>query len=186
MKGTLFVFFVVVSFSLAAQTPVQNFALTNVADGSPLSLETYSNVAIIFTSNNCPYDKYYLDRIKGLVKLYDGKIQFLLVNSYQEPEENFEKMKEAFVKWGIPVPYLSDKDQIAMRFLGAKKSPEVFLLRGSGKSHYITYSGAIDDNPQIANAVSQNYLKEAIDKLLAGSNADTPVVRAIGCTIRRK
>lgn len=186
MKGTLLVFFVVVSFFLAAQTPVQSFALTNVADGSPLPLETYSNVVVIFTSNNCPYDKYYLDRIKGLVKLYDGKIQFLLINSYQEPEETEEKMKEALLKWGILIPYLADKDQTAMTSLGAKKSPEAFLLKGNGKSHQIIYSGAIDDNPQTANAVGQNYLKDAIDKLLAGSNGDIPTVRAIGCTIRRK
>ena len=189
MKKMLFLFTVVSSLSLSAQHPVQNFTLPNVADGTTLSLEAYSNtagVALLFTSNNCPYDHYYLERIKGLVNTYQGKIQFLLINSYQEPAESEEKMKQALGSWGISVPYLSDREQAAMTAVNAKKSPEVFLLKRDGKNHTIVYSGAIDDNPQVANAVVQYYLKSAIDKLVAGNKIDVTEVRAIGCTIRRK
>ncbi len=189
MKNVLFLFFVASFLSLAAQRHVQNFTLTNVADGNSLSLEAYSNspgIAVLFTSNECPYDHYYLDRIKNLINTYQGKIQFLLINSYQEPEEAEEKMKEAFGKWGLNVPYLSDKDQTAMTSLGAKKSPEVFLLKHDGKNYTIVYSGAIDDNPQVESAVNQAYLKTAIEKLLSKNILEIQTEYAVGCSIRRK
>ncbi len=178
-----------VSLTLTAQPPVQNFTLTNVADGTTISLNSYpacSGLAIIFTSNVCPFDNYYFDRIKNLINSYPEKIQFLLINSFQEPEESADKMKTAYSHWNLPVPYLSDKEHVAMDCLGAKKSPEVFLLSGASGKYKVIYSGAIDDNPQSAPAVTVQYLKSAIDKLLAGQKNDVATVRAVGCTIRRK
>jgi len=45
--------------------------------------------------------------------------------------------------------------------------------------------GAIDDNAQSAAAVTENYLKVAIDKLMAGDNAESASGRVVGCTIRK-
>ena len=81
--------------SLKAQTPIQNFTLTNVVDGKMVSLDQYSSsgaVVVLFTSNECPFDNYYKDRIKEMISAYAGKVQFLLVNSYVESEESVEKM----------------------------------------------------------------------------------------------
>ena len=189
MKKVMLLSILITSLSLSAQTSVQNFTLTNVLDGSTLSLENYSNtagVAVLFTSNDCPYDRYYFDRIKNLVNLYQGKIQFLFINSYQEPGEAEEKMKNAAAIWGMNVPYLSDKEQIVMGQLGARKSPEVFLLKRDVKNYIIFYSGAIDDNPQVANAVNQQHLKMAIGKLLSSDKLEILTERAVGCTIRKK
>ena len=189
MKYILAVLNVVLCFSLHAQAPVQNFKLTNVIDGAVVSLETYptcSGLVIIFTSNVCPYDGYYTERIKGFIATYREKIEFLFVNSFQESEESVDQMKSMHSKWGISVPYLADKDQAVMACLGAKKSPEVFLLKNLKGSYTIVYSGAIDDNPQMASAVTQPYLKLAIEKMLAGQSPDPVAVRAAGCSIRRK
>ena len=177
------------AFPLWAQTPVENFTLINVADGASVSLDGCAGckgVAIIFTSSVCPYDQYNLGRIKNLVNTYQGKIQFLLINSYLEPEESSENMKNFQASSGLTVPYLADKDQVAMNVLGARRSPEVFLLKKLNNRQVVIYHGALDDNPQVPNAVTQNYLKAAIDKLLAGQEIDTPVTRAVGCSIRKK
>jgi hypothetical protein len=48
------------------------------------------------------------------------------------------------------------------------------------------YSGAIDDNPQVAKDVKQTFLKDALTKVLAGEKIETVSQRAVGCTIRRK
>ena len=189
MEKILIVFLFIISLGLRAQTPVQNFKLTNVVDGSTVSLESYpacAGLAILFTSNACPYDGYYVARIKDLIDTHQGKIQFLLVNSFQETEEAIDQMKDIYARWGLPVPYLTDKEQEAMTCLGAKKSPEVFLLKNMNGKYTVVYSGAIDDNPQVANAVTQPYLKTAIDKMLAGQKIDPPMVRAVGCSIRKK
>jgi AhpC/TSA family len=189
IQKILIVFLLAGSLSLSGQTPIQNFTLTNVADGSVVSLEgfpTCSGMVIIFTSNVCPYDGYYTARIKHLVSTYQGKIQFLLINSYQEAEESADKMKAAYDKWTLPVPYLADKDQVAMECLGAKKSPEVFLLKSVIGKYTTVYSGALDDNAQASVAVTETYLRSAIDKLLAGQPISVVTARAVGCTIRKK
>jgi hypothetical protein len=189
MKKWIVLLMVASGVTLWAQAPVADFKLTNVVDGGTVSLTTYptcSAVAIIFTSNACPYDGYYTARIKDLVDTYQGKIQFILINSFQEPEESIEKMKAAYARWGLPVPYLADKEQTVMNSLGAKKSPEVFLLKEASGKYNVVYNGAIDDNPQMASAATRRYLKSAIDKILAGQNPDAPMVRPTGCSIRKK
>ncbi|MBK7653716.1 MAG: hypothetical protein IPJ20_27545 [Flammeovirgaceae bacterium] len=73
-----------------------------------------------------------------------------------------------------------------METFGARKTPEVFLLSMAGGKFTVVYSGAIDDNPQTASDVKQTFLKDAIEKLLAGQKVDVAVERVAGCTIRRK
>jgi hypothetical protein len=189
MKYCTLVFLLSIGFYLQAQPAIKDFTLINVADDRQLSLYSLTGdagLAIIFTSNVCPFDSYYHDRIRQLVNNYQGKIQFVLINACQEPEESIEKMKSAYTRWNLPIPYLADKEQSAMNELGAKKSPEVFLLSGAPGKYKILYSGAIDDNPQSPAAVTTTYLKSAIDKLLAGHHTEVNVTRTVGCTIRRK
>ncbi|MDZ4715216.1 MAG: redoxin domain-containing protein [Cytophagales bacterium] len=174
---------------LTPQLPVQNFTLTNVVTGTAVSLDTQyqtSGVAVLFTSNNCPFDRYYTDRVKSLISSYQGKIGFLLINSHVDPEEATDKMKAAYPAWGLSVPYLADKEQVAMDALGARRSPEVFLLKKVNGKYFVSFSGAIDDNPQASAAVTIPYLKNAMDNLLAGKVTDPAMVRAAGCSIRKK
>jgi len=170
-----------------AQATVQNFTLTNVADGKSVSLDQFSSssaVVILFTSNECPFDNYYKDRIKEMINSYAGKVQFLLVNSNTEPDESAEKMAIHYTD--LNAPYLSDKDQAVMNLFNARKSSEAFLLKSSGGKFSVAYSGAIDDNPQVPKDVNQKFLKDAIDKTLSGQKIDVPTNRAVGCSIRKK
>lgn len=186
---TLALLFALTATPLMAQTPVQNFSLVNVVDNSTVSLDGYSScrgIVVLFTGNECAYDSYYTARIKAMIDVYKGKIQFLLVNSYVEPAESIDKMKAFYTLWGMGVPYLADKDQVAMECLNARKTPEAFLLQNADGKLTVTYSGAIDDNPQVSAAVQDKYLRQAIDKLLAGQAIEVSSVRAVGCSIRRK
>lgn len=186
MKAFLTLTFVSFSFLCYGQKPVQNFTLPDI-EGNPVTLESYSSaVAVIFSGNECPFDNYYASRIKSLIETYSGKIQFLLINAYVEPTELADRMAAKYKSRGFSVPYLADKDQITMDIFGARKSPEVFLLKKSGGKFLIVFQGALDDNPQMASEVKQNYLKDSIDKLLANQKIDVPLVRATGCSIRRK
>lgn len=171
---------------IAAGSYAQNQPLTNVANGQTVSIRDFKGaqgIVIIFSSNVCAYDGYYTERLRSLFAAYGTKVQFVMVNSYQEAEETDDKMKVKYEQWGLDVPYLSDKNQDWMKSLGAKKSPEAFVLDANGK---VTYSGAIDDNPQLATGVKESYLKKAIDDLLTGKNIGTNTVRAVGCSIRSK
>ncbi len=187
MKKLILLSLIVATGYTQAQTAIQNFSLINVVNGKPISLEQYSSlpaVAVLFTGNECPYDNYYKDRVKQLIDLYTGKVQFLLVNSYDDPQETIEKMAIHYTDLGVP--YLADKDQTVMENFGARKSPEVFLLKPAAGKFSIVYSGAIDDNPQVATDTKQNFLREAIDKALAGQKVEIVNNRTMGCTIRKK
>jgi hypothetical protein len=111
-------------------------------------------------------------------------VQFLLVNSNLDAPESTEKM--AIHNTDLGIPYLADKEQKAMDALGARKTPEVFLLKSEGGKWLVQYSGAIDDNPQVASAVKQSFLKDAIDKVLSGAKVEVNNNRAVGCTIRKR
>ena len=152
-----------------------------------ISLSNYHSakaVVVVFTSHECPFDNYYKDRIKELIQAYAGKVQFLLINSNTEEQESAEQMAIHYTD--LQVPYLADKDQAVMTNLGAKKTPEVFVITSSGGKFTVAYSGAIDDNPQSAKDARQYFLKDAIEKVLAGQKIEVPTQRATGCTIRKK
>lgn len=177
------------SYMVASAQTVQNFTLTNVADGGEVSLYGFNScqgVAIIFTSNECPYDVQYRDNIKLLNESYKGSIQFLMINSHLDTEENAAAMAKKFQAWEIAAPYLSDKDQIAMECLGATRSPEAFLLKKEGREFSIVYAGAINDNPLVDEDVDNRYLRNAIDQLLKGERIKVARARSAGCTIRKK
>ncbi|HZY78920.1 MAG TPA: redoxin family protein [Cyclobacteriaceae bacterium] len=163
---------------LLAVSQIQQQPLIDVVTGQSVALSDFKgakNIVVIFTSNVCAYDGYYSDRLKSLITTYRNTVQFVFVNSYQEAEETADKMKAKYNFDGVP--YLADKDQVWMKSFGARKSPEVFVLDPGMK---VIYSGAIDDNPQLANAVKENYLKKVLD---GGAVAAT---RAVGCSIRAK
>lgn len=174
---------------VAFSQQVQDFSLTNVVDGKTVSLKDFGSgagVVIIFTVNECAFDDYYIDRLKGLVQQYQTKISFLLVNADAGDGESAENMVKRSEKMRIAVPYLADKNQTLMQALSAHKSTEVFLIKNSGGKFSIFYRGAIDDNPQVAADVRQYYLKDAIEKLLAGQPVNATETRPVGCNIKRK
>jgi peroxiredoxin len=179
----------ILCFSPSIAQQVTDFSLTNVVNGKAVSLETFpscSGIAIIFTSNACPYDEYYRGRITKLSNEYADKVPVLLVNSSTDPVESPENMTKKAQQLGLNIPYLSDKDQSLMLKLGATKSPQVFLLKNDGGKFQVFYKGAIDDNAQVEADVRHAYLKDAIDIMLTNQKIATAEVRPVGCTIKKK
>jgi len=151
--------------SLTMAQQVSNFSLTNVINNQKVSLDSYPScegMVIIFTSNNCPYDEYYRNRIVKLSQAYNSRVPVLLVNSGADPGESAENMVKKARQLNLTIPYLADKDQILMTNFDAKKSPEAFLLKNSNGKFTVVYRGAIDDNAQVEADVRQHYLRDAI------------------------
>jgi len=188
MKRWITILLFIASLPLSAQVPLDNIKLTNVADGTAVSLTCTdcAGIVVIFSSLKCPFDQYYAGRFQSLWSEYKEKIHFVMINPCLEAEESEDKMKEAYQRYGWGFPYLSDKSQTAVKALDAKRTPEVFLLKKAGNNFTTVYRGAVDDNPQVAKAVTQPYLKNAIEKFLAGQAVETPETRAAGCSIRRE
>ncbi len=179
-------FVLLVSGSLYSQN-IADFTLTDAKSKSEVSLKNFTNkkgVVVIFTSNVCPYSVYYEGRITQLIADFPDDIQFLLVNSFTDDKETMDQMRNKIAAWGVTVPYLVDKDGSVKKAFGARKSPEVFLLKNNGGKFSVFYKGAIDNNPQVATDVKERYLKNNIENLINGRSATNLGTRPIGCMIK--
>jgi hypothetical protein len=168
---------------------INTFSLVNVLNGQAISPETYpscSGMIIVFTSNACPYDEYYRNRISKLSQAYQDRVPVLLVNSNTDAAESRENMLNKAKQLNLSIPYLADKDQVLMSSLDARKSPEAFLLKNNNGKFSVVYRGAIDDNAQVEADVRHNYLRDAVDILLTNQKIETPEVRPVGCNLRKK
>ena len=176
-----------VSVSVLGQT-LQNFKLQDVRTGKEVSLTDFTKskgIVILFTSNECPYDEYYADRIKSLSSSFKESVPFILVNSHVEPAESAEAMTTYLQRAGLELPYLADKKQAILNNLAPRKTPEAFLLQNKNGQFNVIYHGAIDDNAQSADEVKSSYLKASIEQFLAGQQLTTSEERPVGCSIRK-
>lgn len=186
MKKLIVLFACILSLNTFAQQ-INNFSLVNVLNGQNISLETYpscSGMVVIFTSNSCPYDDYYRNRITKLAQTYQDRVPVLLVNAL--PDESKESMAQKARQLNLSVPYLADKDQTLLNNLDARKTPEVFLLKNNNGKFTVVYRGAIDDNAQVEADVRHSYLKDAIDIMLTNQKIETPEIRPVGCNLKKK
>lgn len=166
-----------------------DFQLTNVLNGQTVSPDTYPScegMILVFTSNTCPYDEYYRNRIEQLSQAYQDKVPVLLINAYNEPDESPEKMAARGKAVNLRLPYLADKEQTLVTSLNVKKSPEAFLFKNDNGKFTVVYRGAIDDNAQVAADVNHHYLRDAVDIMLSNQQIKTPEVRPVGCNLKKK
>jgi hypothetical protein len=143
-------------------------------------------MVIIFTTNSCPYDEYYRNRVSKLSQTYQDRVPVLLVNPGTDPADTKENMIKKGKQLNFSLPYLADKDQTLMASLDARKSPEAFLLKNEGGKFTVVYRGAIDDNAQVEADVRHSYLRDAIDIMLTNQKVQTPEVRPVGCNLKKK
>ena len=165
-----------------------DFELKNV-DGNLVSLKgTFPDAKgyiVIFTCNHCPYAVLYEDRIKALNEKHSSNgYPVVAVNPNDPeivPEDSFENMKERSEEKGFDFPYVFDEAQTIFPKYGALKTPHIFLLDAEMTVRYI---GAIDDNPRNADAVTINYVDNAIAALEQGNDPEPAETKAIGCRIK--
>jgi hypothetical protein len=84
---------------------------------------------------------------------------------------------------GAPAALLMDSAGTMGRAYGAVVTPHMFILGPKGD---VVYSGAISDNPTLSASqarTSRNYVKAALDEMLAGKKISTASTRPFGCTI---
>lgn len=178
-------------FHLAQAQTVTNLSLPNVITGDSFDLSSQSDkkgIVIIYFSDQCPYAQHYLERIKKTSNKYTSQgVLTVLVNANAtkySPGESVENMKKYAITNGIQMPYLADKEKKLMKQLGAKRTPEVFLLSPMSGELTVVYKGAIDDNPQSASDINHDYLNDAIVNLLSDKTITTTSTRAVGCLIK--
>ncbi len=165
-----------------------DFRLKNI-DNKYVSLSDYDDVngyIVIFTCNTCPVAVLYEDRIIDLHNKYAEKgypVVAIMPNDPEvKPGDSFDEMKVRAGVKGFDFAYLFDEGQKVYPAYGATKTPHVYLLN---KDRGVEYIGSIDDNRD-AEAVTVNYVANAIDALENGRTPDPSSTKAVGCSIKTK
>lgn len=179
--------------SYAQQVKIDNFTLKNVINNKTISLSDYKDgcqlVVLIFTSNYCPYAKFYEDRIIQLAQEYQSKgVQILLINSNNSqasPEDSEEEMAKKAQEKHYTFPYLADKNQVVANMVKNTKNPEAFVLHNAGGKFLVKYQGALDDSPQDPSKAKNHYLKDALETILSKRNLTIAYRNPTGCLIKK-
>ena len=148
--------------------------------------EAVQATVVVFTCNHCPYALAWHQRIADVARDYaDRGVRLLAINSNDAdryPRDSYEAMRHRVEREEWPMPYLHDATQEVAHAYGAKTTPDVFLLDAS---HRLRYRGAPDgdyDDP----GQHAEWLRAALDAVLAGGEPDRPETRPVGCSIKWK
>jgi len=91
-------------------------------------------------------------------------------------------MKLHAVEAGYAMPYVVDNEHKLADAFGARSTPHVYLFDSEFR---LVYRGAIDDNVNSADEVTERYVEEAIERLVNGKKIKPAVTKAVGCSIKR-
>lgn len=147
-------------------------------------LEKFRAVGVISMCNHCPYVSLYLDRLKKIqAEFVSFGFTLIGVNgSIATPNltESFDNMK-AFAQINqLNFPYLWDSTQDVTRSFGASKTPMAFLIDKNG---ILRYKGQIDNHPQEASLLGEDYLRRAIASLFNNQAINIPETEPIGSSL---
>jgi peroxiredoxin len=172
------------STSLGAEAP--QFDLPGV-DGQNHTLDSYADtdvLVLVQSCNHCPYVQAWEGRLSAIASDYaDRGVRVVAVNSNDadsHPEDSFDEMQKRSREQGFTFDYLYDEPQAVAQALGAERTPEVFVY---DRDRQLRYHGAIDDNRD-ETGVSQQYLRDALDAVLAGSDPAVAETPPVGCTVK--
>jgi mono/diheme cytochrome c family protein/peroxiredoxin len=154
-------------------------------DGRRISLAApaHGATAVIFYSTECPISNGYSPTLATLFDLFPAKsVNWLGV--CVDPDLSDSEVQAHARDFGLKFPVVRDRLGVLARKLGAKVTPETFVIDANGK---VRYHGRIDDQfvaRRLRNAnPSGSELKDAIVAVLNGKEVKTPEVAAVGCPL---
>lgn len=165
-----------------------DFSLKDL-DGKDVKLSDFKGKIVVLEWFNpgCPFVvKHHstLDTMKKTAAAYkDKNVVWLAVNSGAEGKQGASKAdnEKARKDWKIEYPILLDPTGATGKAYGAKTTPHMFVIAADGK---LAYAGAIDNNSSPKTAGEKNYVKNAIDELIAGKKVTDATTESYGCNVK--
>src|SRR5262245_35515694 len=160
------------------ELPATDGTVHSLADGGAAATVVY------WTCNHCPYALAWEDRMHAVARDYAERgVRSLAINSndpVSHPADSPEAMAERVAAEDWPLPYLHDPSQEVARAWGAERTPHVFVLGGDLEGRY---EGAPDADYE-DESLRAEWVREALDQVLAGDDVSRPRTDAVGCTIK--
>ncbi len=175
--------FLLTCVAYAGPVPAPEFTL-NDAEGTPISLSKFKGKIVVleWTNADCPFVKrhYEIGTMKQLAAEYKSKgVEWISINSSKFWSQ--EKAKRWTADQKLAYPILDDSDGNVGKSYGAKTTPHMFVIAKDGS---IAYQGAIDDDADGESDTPKNYVKAALDELLAGKPVSTSETKSYGCSVK--
>ena len=192
---TAFVLFATLSLASAALAaeigkPAPDFTATDI-NGKTIHLSDYKGKIVVLESYNsdCPYchNQYKTGAMQALQRDFAAKgIVWLLVDSVNA--NNFshrtpEQARAELAKEKMDVTaWIDDSSGVIGHLYGMLTTPHMFVIDKSGA---LVYDGAIDDKPDTEHdpKTARNYVREAVDDLLAGKPIEVSQTKPYGCAV---
>jgi peroxiredoxin len=141
-------------------------------------------VVLVFLANHCPAVQACDDRIIDFANDYKDKpVKLVAVCVNDMDSDRLPKIKEHMKDKGINYVYGYDESQAIGRAYGAVVTPHFFVL---DKARNIRYIGAMDDSVMNEAKAKKQYLRDAVDALLASKAPEVTETKAVGCGISYK
>jgi len=183
--------FAVATFAVETGKPAPDFTGTDIT-GKTIKLSDYAGKIVVIESYNsdCPFchNQYKTGAMQALQdELATNGVVWLLVNSvnpknfsHRTPEQARKEM--AAEKMDVTA-WIDDSSGAIGHLYGMETTPHMFVIDKGGT---LVYDGAIDNQPDPFHdpAKAKNYVREAVDELLAGKPVEVSQTKPYGCSVK--
>lgn len=148
-------------------------------------------VVLEWLNHDCPFVKkhYGSGNMQSLQKEYTAKkVAWLSINSSALGKQGHYDSAAAdqltMEKSAMPTAVLLDQDGKVGHLYNAQTTPHMYIIDPQG---ILLYQGAIDDIPSADSAdipAAQNYVKAALDEILAGKPVSISATKSYGCSVK--
>jgi peroxiredoxin len=174
------------SFMVPLGTPAPDFALPDLT-GAPVHRDDLASapaLLVFFACNHCPYVRHVEGELGKVLAGYpDLAVVAICPNDAQAyPEDRPQHLRKQAARAGWSFPYLVDESQQVSRAYRAACTPDFFLY---GADRTLAYRGAFDEStPGNDKPLTGEFLRNAIELVLAGRPVPEPHVPSMGCSIK--
>jgi len=193
MKTTFIVFaplaFPGSAFAVEIGKPAADFTGIDI-NGQTVKLSDYRGKIVVIESYNsdCPFcHNQYSGATQALQKeLAQKGVVWLLVNSVNPRNSSHRTPAQARQEWTdlkiAATAWIDDSTGAIGHLYDMKTTPDVFVVDKSGK---LVYAGAMDDHPDPVHdpRTARNYVREAVNDLLAGKPIEVAQTKPYGCAV---
>jgi peroxiredoxin len=194
MKKTFALF---AALSLAASTfaveigqPAPDFTGTDI-NGKTVHLSDYKGKIVVLESYNsdCPFchNQYASGAAPDLQKELGAKgVVWLLVNSVNPKNSSYRTPEQARAEWTDmkinATAWIDDNSGAIGHLYDMKTTPDCYVI---GKDGILDYQGAMDNRPVPFGDphTADNYVRDAVNALLAGKPVVTAQTKSYGCGV---
>lgn len=178
------------AFAVEIGKPAPDFTGTDI-NGKTIKLSDYKGKIVVIESYNsdCPFchNHYASGAMQDLQKNLAAKdVVWLLVDSVNTKNFSYRTPAQAQKEWAdlkiAATAWIDDHSGDIGHLYGMKTTPHCFVIAADGT---LVYDGAIDNRPSPFGdpRTAKNYVRAAVDELLAGKPVTVTQTKPYGCGV---